>query len=181
MNERDLNPGGTRFAEARADDVDRRFPFHLRFLIQRNVGHFLSCIKEGVFHHFCGDVLEGSKDDDEKKGRGSQPLLIQKESQEDEASCADHDGRDLCAETPAEAANEKTAEKESDDEGADSDGGAYCSHKGLIGACFRVGELEVGFPSDFSEVDGKSIGDNHDRDITKVRRAYDEFKAVEKR
>ena len=45
----------------------------------------------------------------------------------------------------------------------------------MIGADFRVGELEVGFPGHFGEVDGKAIGDNHDCDPAKIGGPGDEF------
>ncbi len=179
LDEDDLDPGGARFAEPRAHDINGRLSLHFRLLIQWNIGHLFCRIEEGVFHHFGGDVLEGAEEDDEEKGSSAEPRGIEEEGEEDEAGSSDHNRGELRTKEPTEAADDKATEEDRDDEGADADRGADRRHKALVGPCIGVGELDIRLPGDLCQVDREAVGDHHDSYVAKRWGAGDEFDAIE--
>ncbi len=105
--------------------------------------------------------------------------MNEEESEEDETRCTDHYGGNLGAKMPPKAPDKEAAEENGDDEGTNADGGADGRHEGLVSARFRIGEFEVRFPGHFSEIDGETIGDDHDGDPTKIGGLDDELQAIE--
>ena len=153
-------------AQGVADDVDGRLALRARLRAQRDVGHLLAGVEEGVLGGLGSAVLGGPDEDGQREGRGAEaggrpfPEGGGQEEAEEHGPGPPHDaGGDRRRGAPAQAAEHLPAD-EHQEEREQPRGGGEGAHEGAVAVGVGVPGLEPALPRGLHDRDAHAVADH---------------------
>ncbi len=174
-NHKLLDQSTTRLTQGVADDINGGLTLGTSLVIERNISHLFARIEERVFGGLGEDVLGStnkysSEQRSETNSSQSRSEDIREEDQGKEDDTGDEqDSRgDESSHTPAEFI-ENPARDKHHGEGNSTGSGGEITHESRV--VIRVGELrlDLRLPCDLNQVDGDTVSNDKEGEITDVR------------